>query len=93
MLLPTESLSQRAAVDVLRDVTMHIPKAAKIEVSTLIIDEERVRLKGLTDTFNTVDAIKNELQESDFLKDVAIASAQLDRTGDSVRFELVAGRK
>jgi general secretion pathway protein L len=93
MLLPTESLSQRAAVDVLRDVTLHIPKAAKIEVSSLIIDEERVRLKGLTDTFNTVDAIKNELQESDFLKDVAIASAQLDRTGDSVRFELVAGRK
>jgi type II secretory pathway component PulL len=93
MLMPTEYLPQKAVVDVLRDVTVHIPKTAKVDVSSLIIDDERVRLKGHTDTFNTVDAIKNALQESGFLKDVAIASAQLDRTGDSVRFELMMGRK
>jgi general secretion pathway protein L len=93
MLLPSESFVQSAAEDVLRNIALHISKTAKVDVSTLIIDEERVRLKGHTDTFNTVDAVKNGLQESAYFKDVAIASAQLDRTGDSVRFELVMGRK
>ncbi len=93
MLIPTESFVQKAAVDVLRDFALRIPKSAKVDVSNLIIDEDRVRLKGLTDTFNTVDSIKSGLQESDYFEDVAIASAQLDRSGEKVRFEVVMGRK
>ncbi len=92
-LLPSETFVRTAAADVLRDIALRMPKTANVDVSSLIIDEERVRLKGHTDTFNTVDAVKNGLQESTYFEDVAIASAQLDRTGDRVRFELVMGRK
>ncbi len=93
MLLPAESIVQRTVVDVLRDIALRIPKTAKVDVSSLIIDEERVRLKGNTDTFNTVDAIKSGLEQSSYFKDVSIGSAQLDRTGNSVRFELVMRQK
>lgn len=93
MFLPAESLGQAAAVDVLRDVAMRIPETADVDVSNLIIDEDRVRLKGYTDTFNSVDAVKNGLQDSSYFKTVAIASAQLDRMGNRVRFELMMGRK
>jgi type IV pilus assembly protein PilM len=93
MLLPSESIVQRAVVDVLRDIALRIPKTVELDVSSLIIDEERVRLKGHTDTFNTVDAIKSGLEQSSYFKDVSIGSAQLDRTSNSVRFELVMGQK
>jgi general secretion pathway protein L len=85
-LLPAESLVQRALVDVLRDITLRIPTGPNVDVSSL-------RIKGLTDTFNTVDEIKNGLQESSYFKDVAIASAQLDRKSNKVRFELTMGHK
>jgi Tfp pilus assembly PilM family ATPase len=93
MLFPAEAFAHGAVVDVLRDMILRIPKTADVDVSSLIIDEERVRLKGHTDSFNTVDAVKNGLQESAYFKDVAIASAQLDRSGNRVRFELIMGRK
>jgi Tfp pilus assembly protein PilN len=91
--LPGESFVQGAVVDVLRDMILRIPETADVDVSSLIIDEERVRLKGDTDSFNTVDAVKNGLQESPYFKEVAIGSAQLDRSGSRVRFELIMGRK
>jgi len=93
MLLPAESLVQRAVADLLRDIALRIPKTAEVDVSSLVIDEERIRLKGHTDTFNTVDEVKNGLQESDYFTDVAIGSAQLDRSGNRVSFELVMGQE
>lgn len=92
-LLPTESLVQRASVDVLRDITLRIPEKASVDLSDLVIDEERIRLKGLTDTFNTVDAVKNGLEGSSYLKNVSIASAQLDRKTNQIRFEIVMEHK
>jgi type IV pilus assembly protein PilM len=93
MLLPTDAVGQGMVVDVLRDIAMRIPEDADVDAASLVIDEDRARLKGLTDNFNTVDVVKNALEGSDFFKDVSIASAQLDRSGDRVRFELVMGRK
>ena len=93
LMVPGQSFEQAAAVDLLRDIALRIPKTADVDVASLIIDQDRVRLKGLTDNFNTVDTVKNGLEGSDYFKDVAIASAQLDRTGDRVRFEVLMGRK
>jgi Tfp pilus assembly protein PilN len=90
---PAESFVQGAVVDVLRDMILRVPKTADVDVSSLIIDTERVRLKGETDSFNTVDAVKKGLQESVYFKDVAIGSAQLDRSGNRVRFELIMERQ
>ena len=80
-------------VDILREIALRIPKTASVDISSLVIDEERIRIKGHTDTFNTVDEIKKGLQESTYFKNVAIASAQLDRTNNKVRFELAMGHQ
>jgi len=90
---PAESFVQGAVVDVMRDMILRIPETADVDVSSLIIDTERVRLKGETDSFNTVDTVKKGLQESAYFKDVAIGSAQLDRSGNRVRFELIMERQ
>jgi len=87
--LPAESLGRDAVVDLLRDIVLRIPKEASVDISRLIVDEKRVRLKGFTDTFNTVDEIKNGLKESDYFTEVSISSAQHDRSADRIRFELI----
>ncbi|MDY6986538.1 MAG: pilus assembly protein PilM [Thermodesulfobacteriota bacterium] len=91
--LPADALAEGMVLDVLEDITVRIPETADVNVSTLIIDDDRARLKGDTDNFNTVDVVKSALQKSEYFKDVSIGSAQQDRTGNRVRFELVMGRK
>jgi general secretion pathway protein L len=93
LLFPAESVVQRATVDVLRDIGLRIPKTADVDPSSLVMDEQRIRLKGLTDTFNTVDEIKNGLEKSSYLKNVSIASAQLDSKTNQIRFEIVMEHK
>jgi general secretion pathway protein L len=45
-------------------------------------------MSGDTDTFNAVDTIKNRLEPSDYFSAVTITSANLDRTGKRVQFEI-----
>jgi YbbR domain-containing protein len=54
----------------------------------MVIDLEAVRISGSTDTFNTVDKIKNSLESSECFNSATISSAKLDRTGNKVEFEI-----
>jgi hypothetical protein len=47
-----------------------------------------VKIKGETDTFNTVDIIKKGLEDSEYFSSVNISSANLDRSEKLVKFEL-----
>jgi len=52
------------------------------------MNEKGVRLKGITDTFNAVDSIEKELQQSSFFDSVTIVSANLSTQGDGILFEM-----
>ena len=88
MLLPQQS-GRGPAVALLRDIFVNIPQAVSLDIDRLTVDEKRVRLRGTTDTFNSVDKIKNGLSGSNYFTSVSIASAQLDRSGNNIRFELL----
>jgi general secretion pathway protein L len=75
-------------LDLLSDISERIPKSLKIKVERMVVDQDGIQIKGTTDTFNTVDSIKKGLEESSLYRDVVIASANLDRTGKEVRFEI-----
>jgi len=75
-------------LDLLSDISERIPKNLKIKVERMVVDQDGIQIKGTTDTFNTVDSIKKGLEESSLYRDVIIASANLDRTGNEVRFEI-----
>jgi general secretion pathway protein L len=54
----------------------------------MVVDQEGIQIRGTTDTFNTVDSIKKGLESSQIYRDVVIASANLDKSGKGVRFEI-----
>jgi len=89
MLLPQQSAGRGPTIEILRDVFLNIPKSVPLDVERLSIDENRVRLRGSTDTFNSVDKIKSGLSKSSYFTGVSISSAQLDRSGENIRFELL----
>jgi Tfp pilus assembly protein PilN len=80
-------------LDLLKDMSDRIPKSLDVKISRMVIDQETVRVSGKTDTFNTVDSIKNGLETSRHFSGVTISSANLDRTGKRVQFEIKLQRK
>jgi general secretion pathway protein L len=80
--------SNMKVLDLLADISERVAKDLKIKVDRMVVDQDGIQIKGTTDTFNTVDSIKKGLEESSLYRDVVIASANLDRSGNEVRFEI-----
>ncbi len=75
-------------LEILNEISGRIPGDLAIQVDRMVVDRDGVQLRGTTDTFNTVDSIKKGLESSDMYSDVTIASANLDKSGKGVRFEI-----
>ena len=82
-----------SVLDLLKDISQRVPKPLEVHVSRMVIDRETMRISGKTDTFNTVDNIKSGLGASKYFSAVTISSANLDRTGKKVQFEIKLQRK
>ncbi|MCL2790583.1 MAG: type II secretion system protein GspL [Desulfobulbus sp.] len=81
---------EKRVLSLLADISTRIPEAVALQVNRLHIDHESVTLKGATDTFNAVQAIKSALAASSKFKTVQIVSATADKDKQkgAVRFEV-----
>ena len=77
---------------ILNDISSRIPADLEIQVDRMVVDQDGVQIRGTTDTFNTVDSIKKGLESSEMYRDVIIASANLDKSGKGVKFEIKMSR-
>jgi general secretion pathway protein L len=84
--------SDRTFLEILNDISDRIPARLELKVDRMVVDRDGIQLRGTTDTFNTVDSIKKGLESSDKYHDVTIASANLDKSGKGVRFEIKMDR-
>ncbi|MFC1867514.1 pilus assembly protein PilM [Thermodesulfobacteriota bacterium] len=88
ILLPGGINADQRVLDLLKDISQRTPKTLDIDVANMVVDPETVRITGETDTFNTVDSLKSKLEPSKYFNTVTISSANLDRTGERVKFEI-----
>ncbi len=91
--LRPEAGTSKKVLDLLKEISQRIPASLNVHVNRMVIDTETVRISGKTDAFNEVDRIKNNLESSIKFSGVTISSANLDRTGKGVRFEIRIERK
>lgn len=75
-------------IDMLNDISKFIPKTIDVDLTRLTIGEENILIAGSTDTFNSVDDIKNGLEQSEFFKQVTINSADIEKANNRVRFNI-----
>ncbi len=80
--------ANQGALQILKDISQRVPTSMDVQVTRLVVDPETVRMSGDTNTFNAVDTIKNSLEPSAYFSGVTITSANLDRTGKRVQFEI-----
>ncbi len=80
-------------VELLAELSTRIPPTYKVTVVRMVADMETIRLKAVTEDFNTVDNVQKELEKSPFFKSVSISSANQSAKGDKVNFELKIQRK
>ena len=80
------------ALDLLLEISERLPEPMDLKVSRLVIDPHSVRIKGDTDTYNTVDRAKQGLEKSSLFKTTTISSANLDQGKNRVLFEIKLGR-
>jgi hypothetical protein len=86
-LLPGVGAGTRV-LDLIKEISARIPVDLNVRVTVITIDQDTVRISGRTSDFNMVDGIKNSLDPSRYFDGVTITSANMDRNGKHVQFEL-----
>ncbi|MBN2686610.1 MAG: PilN domain-containing protein [Deltaproteobacteria bacterium] len=75
-------------LDILNAISQQIPPWTDLLITSFTINGPIVEIKGETDNFNTVDAIKNALDKSTLFANVKISSANLMKKGSRVGFDV-----
>jgi type II secretion system protein L len=78
------------SIDILNNISRRIPKDIKLDMTRLVVGSGNVLISGNTDEFDSLDAIKDRLEQIDFFKKVSISSSNRDRSGKEIRFVLKA---
>jgi type II secretory pathway component PulL len=89
-LLPGESGNNILTVDILNEISKRVGEKIDVEFTRFVVSADNIQIAGETDTYNSVDDIKNQLAQSEIFKEVTITStsANTERGGNRVRFKL-----
>ncbi len=85
---PDGNLPSSTIVHLLAEISATIPATTAVRLARFVVDDTGLRIKGTTDTFNSVNAIKTGLEQSSAFSSVEISSATLDAKTSKIRFEL-----
>jgi general secretion pathway protein L len=86
--LPGEALPALRSIDILKSISESIPEEIPVVFDRMVIGPETILISGTTAAFNAVDEIKGHLEQIGGFKKVTISSANMDRTGKEVNFQL-----
>jgi type II secretion system protein L len=86
--LPGEALPSVRSIDVLKGISDSIPEEVTVVFDRMVLGPDSILISGTTAAFNSVDEIKGHLERIAGFKKVTISSANTDRTGKEVNFQL-----
>jgi len=86
--LPAGMNIRPPVMEILDDISRRIPGSIDVAFSRFVIGNDDVQITAETDTFNSVDEIKNRLAASEKYSKVDISSANMDKRSKRVRFKL-----
>jgi Tfp pilus assembly protein PilN len=84
------SLVDRAVspLRVLREISARLPKDLEVEFRDFTVEEGRVRIDGVTASFDAIDRIKAEISQHPRFSSVAVSDAKAGVERDRVLFKL-----
>jgi hypothetical protein len=85
---PGESLPTTRSIDLLKSISDGIPENISVVFDRMVIGPDAILISGTTAAFNAVDEIKGQLERIPAFKKVTISSANTDRSGKEVNFQI-----
>ena len=76
------------SVDILRAVSGAIPNKIRVDSDEWSLEPDAIRVRGNTDTFESVDAIKQQLLATGLFSDVEVKDVKTAKDGAGVDFRL-----
>jgi general secretion pathway protein L len=86
--LPGEAAPALRSIDILKNISDSIPDEISVVFERVVLGPDSILISGTTAAFNSVDEIKGHLERIAGFKKVTISSANTDRTGKEVNFQL-----
>jgi hypothetical protein len=75
-------------IDIINSISEKIPANISVNLNRMVVQPENVLISGTTDTYESVNTIKNRLESVQQFEKVTISSANLDRSGKEIQFML-----
>ncbi|PIP36927.1 MAG: hypothetical protein COX20_03105 [Desulfobacterales bacterium CG23_combo_of_CG06-09_8_20_14_all_52_9] len=75
-------------IDLLKEISARVPTQMDVNILKLTTGDEDLVMTGNTDTFNTVNDMKSQLEGCPLFKEITISSTNLNRSGNRVDFVL-----
>jgi hypothetical protein len=88
-----QGASGATPLDILRDISVGIPKSIDVLVDSISIDEESITVTGTASTYDNVEKVKAGLASLPYAGEVKIVSANVDKTDQRIRLKLVCSKK
>ncbi|HIE64566.1 MAG: pilus assembly protein PilM [Nitrospira sp.] len=81
-------VGEESPLKVLQEITSRVPKEVRIDVQELVIDGENVRILARTDSFDSVDRIRNGFLKAKRFREVSVSDAKVMADQSQVRFRI-----
>ncbi|MEW5804356.1 MAG: pilus assembly protein PilM [bacterium] len=75
-------------LDILKDLSIQAPEEIQVEFVDLSIDKNQVKIKGIADSFESIDRLKNRLQKTKQYAQTVVESAKVKGAENKVDFRL-----
>lgn len=76
-------------LDLLRELSIRIPKEYDIFIQEILYQQDRVRIKGRVETFEMLDKVKQGLGKSKIFQGIKVEKADIKGQGNQVSFNLL----
>jgi type II secretion system protein L len=87
-MLPAGGDGRPLMIDMLNEISNRIPGSIDVAFTRMAIGDDNVVIAGNTDTFNSVDSMKNRLEGAEMFESVSIVSSNKDKTGNRIQFRM-----
>lgn len=81
-------VGEESPLGVLQEITARVPKEVRIDVQELVIDGRNVRILARTDSFDSVDRIRNGFLKAPRFQEVNVSDAKVMADQSQVRFRI-----
>jgi general secretion pathway protein L len=84
----TLSGPQGSALEMLRELSVHLPNTLQVKITDLTISTEGLGISGETQSFDSVDNLKQAFAASPYFDEIKVSQARAGTNGKGVEFKL-----